>query len=90
MPNSNVVSEADLVVHIQLNNKLFLFPYGMWPYFWHALITFDLNNQKISNKSRLPLKLETSVFSFNLISVVHNIKGFHVQICHRGTPRGEI
>ena len=24
--------------------------------------------------------------SFNLISVTHNIKGFHVQICQRGSP----
>ena len=31
-----------------------------------------------------------SRFSFILISVAHNIKGFHVQICHRGFPGGEI
>ena len=31
-----------------------------------------------------------SRFSFNLISVTRDIKGFHVQICHRGTPGGDI
>ena len=29
-------------------------------------------------------------FSFNVISVTHDIKGFHVQICHRGFPEGAI
>ena len=31
-----------------------------------------------------------SRFSFNLISVTHYIEGFHVQICHRGSPGGKI
>ena len=36
-----------------------------------------------------------SRFSFNLISVTRDIKcsmtwNFHVQICHRGTPGGDI
>ena len=28
--------------------------------------------------------------SFNLIPITHNIKGFYVQICRRGSPGGEI
>ena len=28
--------------------------------------------------------------SFNLIPISHNIKGFYVQICRRGSPGGEI
>ena len=40
-------------------------------------------SEKINNST-------TGRFPFNLISITHDIKGFHVQICHRGSPGGEI
>ena len=43
-----------------------------------------LHVQVLHGSKLLQVVLLLNRFSFNLISVTHNLKGFHVQICHRG------